>query len=78
MMNYIETNKVAWEEAFDNRKPNWGDDNYIRLKKGNFEFFDSDMKNELLNMDFHGKIGLILQLSGVSGSLRLELDRRIA
>jgi ubiquinone/menaquinone biosynthesis C-methylase UbiE len=51
-LDYIKTNKAAWEEAFDNRKPNWGDDNYIRLKKGNFEFFDSDMKNELLSMDF--------------------------
>lgn len=54
-MNYTESNKAAWEEAFDNRKPNWGDENYLRLKKGNFEFFDSDMKNELLNMDFRGK-----------------------
>ena len=54
-MNYIESNKAAWEEAFNNRKPNWGDDNHIRLKKGNYEFFDSDMKNELLNMSFHGK-----------------------
>jgi len=54
-MNYIETNKTAWEEAFDNRKPNWGDENHLRLKKGNFEFFDSDMKIELLNIDFRGK-----------------------
>ncbi|MCL2049031.1 MAG: class I SAM-dependent methyltransferase [Defluviitaleaceae bacterium] len=54
-MSYIEANKAAWEEAFSNRKSNWGDDNHLRLKKGNFEFFDSDMKNELLNMDFRGK-----------------------
>lgn len=54
-MNYIETNKAAWEEAFDNRKPNWGDENHLRLKKGNFEFFGSDMKKELLSMDFHEK-----------------------
>ena len=54
-MNYIETNKAAWEEAFNNRKLNWGDENYIKIKNGNFEFFYSDMKNEILNMDFHGK-----------------------
>jgi ubiquinone/menaquinone biosynthesis C-methylase UbiE len=54
-MSYIETNKAAWEEAFDNRKLNWGNDNHIRLKNGNFEFFDSDMKTELRGMDFRGK-----------------------
>jgi len=54
-MNYIETNKAAWEEAFDNRKPNWGDENHLRLKKGNFDFFCGDMKKELLSMDFRGK-----------------------
>ena len=55
MADYITTNKAAWEEAFDNRKANWGDDNHVRLKKGNFEFFDRDMKNEILGIDFHGK-----------------------
>lgn len=54
-MEYIKTNKAAWEEAFDNRFPNWGDDNHIRLKKGDFEFFDSDMKNEIKSINFRGK-----------------------
>lgn len=54
-MNYIEANKAAWEEAFDNRHPNWGEDNHLRLSGGHFEFFNDDMKNELEEMDFRGK-----------------------
>ena len=54
-MNYIETNKEAWEEAFDNRKPNWGDDNYIRLKKEKYAFFDTDMKDLISSIDVKGK-----------------------
>jgi len=54
-MNYIETNKAAWEEAFDNRKPSWGDDNHLRIKSERYALFDSDLKDEIKSMDFHGK-----------------------
>jgi hypothetical protein len=27
-MTYIDANKAAWEEAFDHKKPGWGDDNW--------------------------------------------------
>jgi len=54
-MSYIETNKAAWEEAFDNRKPNWGDDNHIRLKKEKYAFFDTDMKDLVSGLDVKGK-----------------------
>ena len=37
-MEYIKKYKEAWEEAFDNRKPNWGDENHIRLKSEKFAF----------------------------------------
>ncbi len=30
-MDYIGSNKAAWEEAFERRFENWGDDDYIRL-----------------------------------------------
>ncbi|MDR2569477.1 MAG: class I SAM-dependent methyltransferase [Oscillospiraceae bacterium] len=53
--SYIESNKTAWEEAFDNRQPNWGDNNHIRLKNGRFEFFDSDMRDEVSCIDLKGK-----------------------
>jgi len=54
-MSYIETNKAAWEEAFDNRKPNWGDDNHIRLKKEKYAFFDTDMRDLVAGLDVKGK-----------------------
>jgi len=54
-MSYINENKAAWEEAFDNRRPNWGNDNHLRLKSEKFAFFNADMKHELENIDFDGK-----------------------
>ena len=54
-MSYIESNKAAWEEAFDNRKPNWGDENHLRIKSEKYAFFDSDLKNLIDSMDFRGK-----------------------
>jgi len=54
-MNYIETNKAAWEEAFDNRKPNWGENNHIRLKNEKYAFFDTDMKDLVSGLDVKDK-----------------------
>jgi len=54
-MNYIETNKAAWEEAFDNRFPNWGADDHLRIKSERYAFFDSDFKDEIESIDFRGK-----------------------
>ncbi|OJG19559.1 hypothetical protein RU97_GL001130 [Enterococcus canis] len=30
-MDYIEGNRLAWEEAFEHRHKNWGEDNYRRI-----------------------------------------------
>lgn len=54
-MSYIEGNKAAWEEAFENRKPNWGMDTPIVLKNEKLPFFNTDMKRELNEIDFNGK-----------------------
>jgi len=54
-MDYIQTNKAAWEEAFDCRKPNWGEDNHIRLRSEPYAFFDTDMKDLVAGMDVKGK-----------------------
>ena len=54
-MNDIERNKAAWEEAFDNRMPNWGDDVYLRIKSDKYALFDSDFKKEIEKIDFRGK-----------------------
>lgn len=54
-MDYIDGNKAAWEEAFDNRKLNWGEENHIRLRSEKLAFFNADMKKELAQIDFQDK-----------------------
>ncbi|MCL2638942.1 MAG: class I SAM-dependent methyltransferase [Oscillospiraceae bacterium] len=54
-MDYIKTNKAAWEEAFENRTQGWGDDNHITLKSEKLAFFDSDLKEFMASMDLKGK-----------------------
>lgn len=54
-MNFISKNKEAWEEAFDHKHSNWGEDNYKRLLNEHLPFFCSDLALELNNIDFKGK-----------------------
>lgn len=54
-MNYINTNKAAWEEAFEHRYTNWGDENYKILTAQKLPFLNSDVKKELEKIHFEGK-----------------------
>ncbi|MCL2632758.1 MAG: class I SAM-dependent methyltransferase [Coriobacteriia bacterium] len=54
-MSYIQSNKAAWEEAFERRKHGWGDNNHVLLKQEELYFFNLDMKELLQSMDFAGK-----------------------
>lgn len=54
-MNYIQENKAAWEEAFDRRRPGWGEENYLRLRREELPFFCPDVAEELRAMDLRGK-----------------------
>lgn len=54
-MNYIEGNKAAWEEAFEHKRPGWGEENHIRLQNEKLPFFYEDASAELRRMDFAGK-----------------------
>lgn len=54
-MNYIQQNKEAWEETFDHKKGNWGDENYKRLLDEELPFLLPDVITELTNYDFSGK-----------------------
>ena len=38
MEKYIEGNKAAWEEAFDNRDVSWGADIVERIQKEEYAF----------------------------------------
>lgn len=54
-MDYRKMNQEAWEEAFENRKENWGEDNYAKLKKECLPFLHPDIVKEVENIDFTGK-----------------------
>ena len=54
-MSYITTNKAAWEEAFEHRHPNWGDENYQRLENERLPFFNKGIRDELETIDFKNK-----------------------
>lgn len=56
MVNYFAGNKAAWEEAFEHRHPNWGDENYVQLKNERLPFFNPDVRKILLDTDFTGMI----------------------
>jgi|GEM_PF-2536880 len=54
-MSYITNNKAAWEEAFEHRRTNWGDENFKRLKNEELPFFNLGIREELLKIDFKNK-----------------------
>ena len=54
-MDYITKNKQAWEEAFDHRQPNWGEENYKYLRNEQLPFFCADVVTELKSIDFKDK-----------------------
>lgn len=55
MDKYIEGNKAAWEEAFDNRDASWGEDISERVRKEEYPFFYEEMKTVLKELGTEGK-----------------------
>ena len=47
MEKYIEGNKAAWEEAFDNRDASWGADITERIQNEDYPFFNEETKSVL-------------------------------
>ncbi|MCR5793876.1 MAG: class I SAM-dependent methyltransferase [Solobacterium sp.] len=56
MDKYIEGNKAAWEEAFDNRSPSWGADITERIQTEEYPFFHEEMKETLKQVRTEGKV----------------------
>lgn len=54
-MDYITGNKAAWEEAFECRKPDWGDYDYKRLINEDLPFLEADVIAELKDIDLKDK-----------------------
>ena len=56
MKKYIEGNKAAWEEAFENRAESWGADITWRIQKEDYPFFEKEMIDVLKTTDAEGKV----------------------
>lgn len=54
-MDYIKSNKQAWEEAFDHRSQGWEIDVYQRLKNEEFPYIEKELIEELHQYDFVNK-----------------------
>ena len=56
MDKYIEGNKAAWEEAFDNRDASWGADITERIQNEEYPFFNEETKNTLKRIRTEGAV----------------------
>lgn len=54
-MNYIEKNKEAWEEAFDNRTDGWGENVVQNLREASDCYIQPALKAELDKLELSGK-----------------------
>ena len=54
-MKYHSSNKMAWEEAYANRKSGWGDDLTARLRSEPHPFLEKALLEELAACDLKGK-----------------------
>ncbi len=53
--DYISNNKLAWEEAFENKKPEWKDDYYKLLNGTYFYMVEPSLTKEIVLRDFKDK-----------------------
>ena len=56
MDKYIEGNKAAWEEAFENRDASWGADIASRIRTEDYAFFNEETKAVLKQLPTEGAV----------------------
>jgi SAM-dependent methyltransferase len=56
MEKYIEGNKAAWEEAFENRDASWGADITERIQKEDYPFFNRETADVLRQIRTEGTV----------------------
>ena len=56
MDKYIEGNKAAWEEAFDQRHASWGADITDRIQKEDYPFFNRETADVLRQIRTEGTV----------------------
>jgi len=54
-MNHHQSNKLAWEEAFDNRKEGWSERVYEKFRNEEHPFLEPVLVEELQHFDLRGK-----------------------
>jgi SAM-dependent methyltransferase len=54
-MDYIKSNKEAWEEAFEHRAKGWAEEVYERLQNETYPFLKKELIEELHEFDFNDK-----------------------
>ena len=54
-MDYIQYNKEAWEEAFEERSSDWGADIITRLNVEKFPFMDKNFIETMSDLEMEGK-----------------------
>lgn len=54
-MDYFSSNKEAWEEAFENRKGDWGKDMVSRLKTEDYPYLKRELIQEIKEFDFENR-----------------------
>lgn len=54
-MDYIASNKDAWEEAFDNKDTSWGKDIVDRISNEEYPFFEKEMATVLKKYNVRNK-----------------------
>lgn len=55
MQDYVQSNKAAWEEAFDRRTADWGKDVVARISHEQYPFFRKETVRVLRKYDLAGK-----------------------
>jgi SAM-dependent methyltransferase len=54
-MDYFQSNKKAWEEAFEHRQEGWGDDLAARLKSETLPFMNPMLRETMQTLSLRGK-----------------------
>ncbi|HOI46609.1 MAG TPA: hypothetical protein PLR26_02630 [Bacilli bacterium] len=52
---YRQTNKAAWEEAYDKRTGSYAEEISIKIKQEPLAFLDLPLKQEIVKHDLRGK-----------------------
>lgn len=56
MEKYVEGNKAAWEEAFENRHSSWGQDIVEKIQNEDLPFYNKETVEAIRKYNLHDKV----------------------